>query len=489
MNRGVRKGNNLLELLVGGDDNDQIQTFDEFKEAINGYEFEKNQKMQSRNQKNFQTKMLRPRFSLNQHTFDRKPSALAYTNPTYESLELPSSLSNNLGHMGTLGNEQTGGYLNIVKEEMYSRGSTKRNMMKREQASIFRPTNQQSLIGSGSKREPFADNGSVYKSSAHSSRSFNGLDQINQYEIHEKIGSGAFSTVNLCVDVHTGQKYAMKTLTKKHFQKKLFRKNSNVLAQNYINNEIALLKKMNHAYITRLYEVIQDEQKDKMYLVLEYCMNGYINQNKKIESNGMIRSSGNLQYRRLLESECKRYFKQIGLAIDYIHNVVKIAHRDIKPQNILLNEKDQAKISDFGLGTQDITVLSKSGTRGYLPPQMRNADRNQGNFTSQMADIWALGITLLVMVQGKFVEMDDDKLIGYVSNMKEISMECKDFIKRCLQIDPHERITAQEILDHPWVMVKRSSYQEINVTVQEQQKAIVQRNKEILKEITRLHLF
>ena len=96
--------------------------------------------------------MLRPRFSLNQHTFDRKPSALAYTNPPYESLELPGSLSNNLGHLGTLGSEQAGGYLNIVKEEMYSRGSTKRNMMRREQASIFRPTNEESLVGSTSKR-------------------------------------------------------------------------------------------------------------------------------------------------------------------------------------------------------------------------------------------------------------------------------------------------------------------------------------------------
>lgn len=132
----------------------------------------------------------------------------------------------------------------------------------------------------------------------------------------------------------------MKTLTKKHFQKKLFRKNSNALADNYINNQIALLKKMNHVFITRLYEVIQDQQKDKMYLVLEYCMNGFINQNKKIDSNNLIRSSGNLQYRRLLESECKRYFKQISLAVDYIHNVVKIAHRDIKPENILLSQKD-----------------------------------------------------------------------------------------------------------------------------------------------------
>jgi serine/threonine protein kinase len=83
--------------------------------------------------------------------------------------------------------------------------------------------------------------------------------------------------VNLCIDIHTKQKYAMKILTKKQFQKKLFRKHSVSLAENYIANEIAILKKMNHPFIIKLYEVIEDEQKDKMYLVLEYCSAGFIN--------------------------------------------------------------------------------------------------------------------------------------------------------------------------------------------------------------------
>ena len=107
---------------------------------------------------------------------------------------------------------------------------------------------------------------------------------------------------------------------------------------------------MDHPHITKLHEVINDEGKGIYYLVLEYCANGYINEQKLKKST--VSYSRHLPYRKLLESECKRYLKQLALAMDYVHNVVKIAHRDIKPENILLSENDEIKLSDFGLGTE-----------------------------------------------------------------------------------------------------------------------------------------
>lgn len=107
------------------------------------------------------------------------------------------------------------------------------------------------------------------------------------------------------------------------------------------------MKKIEHPYIIKLYEVIEDEVKNKIYMIFEYCEGGYINEVK----NKDLFSSNGSRYRKLLESECKRYYKQLTLAIDYIHNVAKIAHRDIKPENILLSGKDEVKVSDFGLGT------------------------------------------------------------------------------------------------------------------------------------------
>ncbi len=68
---------------------------------------------------------------------------------------------------------------------------------------------------------------------------------------------------------------------------------------------MAILKKMDHQYITKLYDVIVDNENSKVYLVLEFCEGGFINESK--EEKGM--------YRKLLESECRRYYKQICLAI------------------------------------------------------------------------------------------------------------------------------------------------------------------------------
>ena len=111
-------------------------------------------------------------------------------------------------------------------------------------------------------------------------------------------------------------------------------------------------------------------------------------------------------YEKLLESECKRYFKQLATAMDYLHNVAKIAHRDIKPENILLCGRGEVKISDFGLGTEDIEVSSKSGTARYMAPETKNPNPT-AKINHQSGDIWALGITLLVMLHGRLIECPD----------------------------------------------------------------------------------
>ena len=106
--------------------------------------------------------------------------------------------------------------------------------------------------------------------------------------------------------------------------------------------------------------------------------------------------------------------------MDYLHNVAKIAHRDIKPENILLSDRDEVKISDFGLGTEDILISSKSGTVRYMAPEIKNPNPTK-KVNNQLCDIWSLGITLLVMLQGRLVDIEDNKLESYIEEMKNIS--------------------------------------------------------------------
>lgn len=108
-------------------------------------------------------------------------------------------------------------------------------------------------------------------------------------------------------------------------------------------------------------------------------------------------------------------------AIDYaVHNVAKIAHRDIKPENILLSEHDEVKISDFGLGTHKLKGKKMSGTPLYMPPESQFSEENTSN---QPGDIWALGVTLLVLLTGKHPEFFDHKIDveKAVSNLKDVS--------------------------------------------------------------------
>ena len=79
------------------------------------------------------------------------------------------------------------------------------------------------------------------------------------------------------------------------------------MASMFVRNEVAILKKMEHQYITKLHEVIVDNEKSRVYLVLEYCSGGFINESK----------SNKGQYRKLLESECRRYCKQIAVALNF----------------------------------------------------------------------------------------------------------------------------------------------------------------------------
>lgn len=193
------------------------------------------------------------------------------------------------------------------------------------------------------------------------------------YEYKRFLGKGSFSSVFLCRSSKYQQDFAVK-MTVKHKITEL---------------EYNTMVSLNHSNIIKLYDAFEDEK--AQYLVMEYC------------PNGTLRQKGKLSYDQFI-----RYSKQILEALSYCHSK-NVAHRDIKPDNIFLNEYDQVKLADFGLAKKfeiDSKSNEKCGSLMYLPPEMF-LHRSICPFK---ADIWSLGITFFFMATGKF---------PYVCNSRE----------------------------------------------------------------------
>ncbi|CAN0575524.1 unnamed protein product, partial [Ectocarpus sp. 12 AP-2014] len=178
---------------------------------------------------------------------------------------------------------------------------------------------------------------------------------ISNYDIGKEIGSGAFGTVNIGEDRTTGEKVAVKCISKSRIQR------SNMGSQ--VKREITTMKALHHPNIVSIKEVLMSNT--HLYLVLEYAGGGELF--TKIASQG-----------KLPEKVSKRYFKQIMDGVRFCHNRY-ICHRDIKPENILLDSDDNVKIADFGFASimePDVGVMQKMstmcGTTQYMAPEIVN---------------------------------------------------------------------------------------------------------------------
>lgn len=313
---------------------------------------------------------------------------------------------------------------------------------------------------------------------------------ISNYEIGKEIGSGSFGTVNIAEDRKTGEKVAVKCISKNKIQR------SNMGSQ--VKKEITTMKKLNHPNIVGIREVLMSNS--HLYLVLEYAGGGELF--TKIATQG-----------KLSEKVAKRYFKQIMEAVKFCHNLY-VCHRDIKPENILLDTNDNVKIADFGFASimepepgSDRSSLSDSsltlgticedtvdtstiqtlgdfvpdgknptqpknqnkfrnlpskrmqkmstmcGTTQYMAPEIVNRDSYRGD----KADIWSCGIVLFVLVAGylPFDSHDTEIVIhkiksGFFKVPPFVSELVTDVITKILTPNPLFRPGARTVLDHAW---------------------------------------
>ncbi|XP_017565488.1 serine/threonine-protein kinase SIK1 [Pygocentrus nattereri] len=256
--------------------------------------------------------------------------------------------------------------------------------------------------------------------------------QVGFYEIIRTLGKGNFAVVKLARHKVTKTQVAIKIIDKT-------RLDASDLVK--LNREVKIMKLLNHPHIIKLYQVM--ETKDMLYIVTEFAKNG--------EMFDYLASNG-----RLSEEEARRTFWQILTAVEYCHRH-GIVHRDLKAENLLLDDNMNIKLADFGFGNFYVPgepLSTWCGSPPYAAPEVFEGKVYEG----PQLDIWSLGVVLYVLVCGS-LPFDGATLPALKQRVTEgrfrvpyfMSQECENLIRRMLAVDPARRISVAQIKQHHWM--------------------------------------
>ncbi|KAB5542680.1 kinase-like domain-containing protein [Coniochaeta sp. 2T2.1] len=263
-----------------------------------------------------------------------------------------------------------------------------------------------------------------------------------RYKVGKTLGAGSYSVVKECVHIDTGRYYAAKVINKRLMAGR----------EHMVRNEIAVLKKVSMGHQNILTLVDYFETMNNLYLVTDLALGG--------ELFDRICRKGSYY-----ESDAADLIRATLSAVAYLHDH-GIVHRDLKPENLLFRTpEDNADllIADFGLSRimdeEQFHVLTTTcGTPGYMAPEIF---KKTGH--GKPVDLWALGVITYFLLCGytpfdrdsDFEEMQAILNADYnftpVEYWRGVSDSAKDFIRRCLTVDPGKRMTAHEALQHPFV--------------------------------------
>mmetsp|Transcript_28971 Transcript_28971/g.71551 ORF Transcript_28971/g.71551 Transcript_28971/m.71551 type:complete len:832 (-) Transcript_28971:120-2615(-) len=260
--------------------------------------------------------------------------------------------------------------------------------------------------------------------------------QFNQYIIIKDLGRGAHAKVMLGLNTADNLLYAIKVTNSRA-----------AVAETAVRKEIAVLKKLNHNNVLKLYEVIDDVNSNELLLVLEYASCGPVF----------------TRYNRLpvQEAVLHSYTRDIILGLDYLHHAVGIAHMDLKPENLLKSADGTVKIADFGVSFIGQTNTSNSqkrivGTPAFIAPEMID----DVGYDPYIADIWSLGICLFHMATAQlpFIGKTVFQIIAMAKRqglqfppLPRLSNNLMDLIISILDVNPNTRTSVSQIMSHPWI--------------------------------------
>lgn len=289
----------------------------------------------------------------------------------------------------------------------------------------------------------------IVSSRSSSEESITGKLSDIEYKYHidpRVLGTGHHGSVRECVDRATGQRFAVKSI----------RKSDPAVKPGGLAREIMLLQEMKHRSIVEIVDVFEDA--GYVHIVTDLCSGGELFD--KICEKSSNTDNGAVCF---AEEEAARIMHQILTAVSYMHKK-GVAHRDIKPENILFETTDNdspVKIIDFGLSrkhsSESAHMSTIVGTPYYIAPEVLRQSYDKS------CDIWSCGVIAYILLCGypPFNGSNNDETHRSIlkgqyyfpaRDWKDASIEAMDFIVRMLQIDPQNRMTVEQALNHPWLV-------------------------------------
>ncbi|XP_006116209.1 ribosomal protein S6 kinase alpha-3 isoform X1 [Pelodiscus sinensis] len=267
----------------------------------------------------------------------------------------------------------------------------------------------------------------------------NSVQFTDGYEVKEDIGVGSYSICKRCIHKATNMEYAVKIIDK---------------SKRDPTEEIEILLRYGqHPNIITLKDVYDDGK--YVYVVTELMKGGELLD--KI-----------LRQKFFSEREASAVLLTITRTVEYLH-AQGVVHRDLKPSNILYVDEsgnpESIRICDFGFAKQlraeNGLLMTPCYTANFVAPEVL---KRQGYDAA--CDIWSLGVLLYTMLTGytPFANGPDDtpeEILARIGSGKfslsggywnTVSTTAKDLVSKMLHVDPHQRLTAAQVLKHPWIV-------------------------------------
>lgn len=267
---------------------------------------------------------------------------------------------------------------------------------------------------------------------------------IGKYLMGDLLGEGSYGKVKEVLDSETLCRRAVKIL-----KKKKLRRIPNGEAN--VRKEIQLLRRLRHRNVIQLVDVLCSEEKQKMYMVMEYCV------------CGMQEMLDSVPEKRFPMCQAHGYFCQLIDGLEYLHGQ-GIVHKDIKPGNLLLTTSGTLKISDLGVAealppfAADDTCRTSQGSPAFQPPEIANG---LDTFSGFKVDIWSAGVTLYNITTGLY-PFEGDNIYKLFENIGKgdytIPGDCgpplSDLLRGMLEYEPAKRFSIRQIRQHSWFRKK-----------------------------------